>query len=334
MTPSTTGDATGHFTVERRIAADHLTRALRADAQAGLTESPKSLPPKWFYDARGSMLFDRITRLPEYYLTRAERMVLRANAPRVAELTGARTLVELGSGSSEKTRILLDALTAAGTLRRYAPLDVSESALTAAGQALAAAYPGLAITATVADFETDLALPEPSAGPRLVAFLGSTLGNLDTEQRAAFLGRLRQALTTEGDALLLGVDLVKDPARMLRAYDDGQGVTAEFNKNLLTILNRELDADFDPGAFDHRAIWNEEEERMEMRLRARVTHSVKIPTLDLTLDFLRGEDLRTEISVKFRREGLEPELAQAGFTLEHWWTDQQERFAVLLAVPA
>ncbi|MDT0322233.1 L-histidine N(alpha)-methyltransferase [Streptomyces millisiae] len=334
MTPSTTGDATGHFTVERRIAADHLTRALRADAQAGLTESPKSLPPKWFYDARGSMLFDRITRLPEYYLTRAERMVLRANAPRVAELTGARALVELGSGSSEKTRILLDALTAAGTLRRYAPLDVSESALTAAGQALAAAYPGLAITATVADFETDLALPEPSAGPRLVAFLGSTLGNLDTEQRAAFLGRLRQALTTEGDALLLGVDLVKDPARMLRAYDDGQGVTAEFNKNLLTILNRELDADFDPGAFDHRAIWNEEEERMEMRLRARVTHSVKIPTLDLTLDFLRGEDLRTEISVKFRREGLEPELAQAGFTLEHWWTDQQERFAVLLAVPA
>jgi L-histidine N-alpha-methyltransferase len=329
MTPSTTGD----FTLERRIAADHLSRALRADAQAGLTETPKTLPPKWFYDARGSMLFDRITRLPEYYLTRAERMVLRANAARVAELTGAHTLVELGSGSSEKTRILLDALTAAGTLRRYAPVDVSESALTAAGEALAVAYPGLRITATVADFETDLALPEPSAGPRLVAFLGSTLGNLDREQRAAFLGRLRQALT-EGDALLLGVDLVKDPARMLRAYDDGQGVTAEFDKNLLTVLNRELDADFDPGAFDHRAVWNEEEERMEMRLRARVTHSVKIPTLDLTLDFLRGEDLRTEISCKFRREGLEPELAQAGFTLEHWWTDQQERFAVLLAVPA
>ncbi|TDC05432.1 L-histidine N(alpha)-methyltransferase [Streptomyces sp. 8K308] len=330
MAPSTTGD----FTVERRIAADHLARALRADAQAGLAENPKTLPPKWFYDARGSMLFDRITRLPEYYLTRAERMVLRANAVRVADLTGARTLVELGSGSSEKTRILLDALAAVGTLRRYAPLDVSESALTAAGEALATAYPDLRITATVADFETDLALPEPSSGPRLVAFLGSTLGNLDAEQRAAFLGRLRQALDTEGDALLLGVDLVKDPARMLRAYDDGQGVTAEFNKNLLTILNRELDADFDPGAFDHRAVWNEEEERMEMRLRARVTHSVKIPTLDLTLDFLRGEDLRTEISAKFRRDGLEPELAQAGFTLEHWWTDQQKRFAVLLAVPA
>ncbi|GAB2888742.1 L-histidine N(alpha)-methyltransferase [Streptomyces mayteni] len=330
MPNSTTGD----FTVERRVAADHFARALRADVQAGLTENPKTLPPKWFYDARGSMLFDRITRLPEYYLTRAERMVLRANAERIAELTAAHTLVELGSGSSAKTRILLDALTADGTLRRYAPLDVSESALTSAAENLAAAYPGLRITATVADFETDLALPDASDAPRLVAFLGSTLGNLDPEQRAAFLGRLRQALTAPGDALLLGVDLVKDPARMLRAYDDGQGVTAEFNKNLLTVLNRELDADFDPGAFDHRAIWNEEDERMEMRLRARITHTVKIPTLDLTLDFLRGEDLRTEISCKFRREGLEPELTQAGFTLEHWWTDQQERFAVLLALPA
>ncbi|WP_129844112.1 L-histidine N(alpha)-methyltransferase [Streptomyces sp. RFCAC02] len=324
---------TGRYTVDDRLPADHYHRALREDVEAGLTATPRTLSPKWFYDARGSVLFDRITRLPEYYLTRAERMVLRAHAAEIAELTGARTLVELGSGSSDKTRLLLDALTAAGTLERYVPLDVSRAALGEAAESIARAYPALAVTGVLADFEQDLAIPSPAeAGPRLMAFLGSTVGNLDTEQRAAFLSRLRGALTG-GDAVLLGVDLVKDPARMVRAYDDQQGVTADFDKNLLTVLNRELGADFEPGAFDHRAVWNPEEERMEMRLRARVPVSVALKAMDLTVDFARGEEIRTEISVKFRHERLADELSAAGFTLDHWWTDPQERFGVALALP-
>nr|WP_079031901.1 L-histidine N(alpha)-methyltransferase [Streptomyces specialis] len=292
--------------MDTRLPADHFARTLRADVAEGLTAEPKKLSPKWFYDAHGSVLFDRITRLPEYYPARAERMVLRAHAEEIARHTGARTLIELGSGSSEKTRLLIDALTAGGTLKLYAPLDVSETALENAAESLCRDYPDLRVEATVADFGTDLQLPD--AGPRLVAFLGSTLGNLDTDQRAAFLARTRATLTREDDALLLGVDLVKDPKTLIRAYDDAQGVTAAFNKNLLRVLNRELDADFDPGAFDHRAVWNAEAERMEMHLRARVTHTVKIPTLDMTVDFTRGEDLCTEISVKFRQEPLELSL--------------------------
>ncbi len=319
------------ITVDRRLPADHTARALRADAEAALTGRPKRLPPKWFYDEHGSILFDRITRLPEYYLTRAERQILNARAEEIARLTGARTLVELGSGTSAKTRLLLDALTAAGTLKQYAPVDVSGTTLDRAAEAICRDYPGLRVAATVADFETDLPLPEP--GPRLVAFLGSTIGNLGTEERAAFLTRLRSALTGDGDALLLGVDLVKDPATLIRAYDDDQGVTAAFDKNVLRVLNRELDARFDLGAFDHKAVWNAEAERIEMRLRARVAHSVDVPALGLTADFARGEDLRTEISVKFRREPLTEELTRAAFTVPHWWTDPQSRFALLLATP-
>ncbi|WP_326597294.1 L-histidine N(alpha)-methyltransferase [Streptomyces sp. NBC_01803] len=320
------------ISVENRLPADHFARTLRADVAEGLTAQPKKLPPKWFYDAHGSVLFDRITRLPEYYPTRAERMVLRARADEIAQLTGARTLIELGSGSSEKTRLLIDALTAGGTLKLYAPLDVSASALENAAESLCRDYPDLRVAATVADFETDLQLPD--SGPRLVAFLGSTIGNFDTDQRAAFLNRTRATLTREDDALLLGVDLVKDPKTLIRAYDDDQGVTAAFNKNLLRVLNRELDADFDAGAFDHRAVWNAEAEQMEMRLRARVTHTAKIPPLDLTVDFTRGEDLCTEISVKFRHERMMEELTASGFTLTHWWPDPQSRFAILLATPA
>ncbi|MDT0441791.1 L-histidine N(alpha)-methyltransferase [Streptomyces johnsoniae] len=319
------------ITVDRRLPADHAARALRADAESALTGRPKRLPPKWFYDEHGSTLFDRITRLPEYYLTRAERQILNARAEEIARLTDARTLVELGSGTSAKTRVLLDALTAAGTLKQYAPVDVSDTTLDRAAEAISRDYPGLRVAATVADFETDLPLPEP--GPRLVAFLGSTIGNLDTEQRAAFLTRLRAALTGEGDALLLGVDLVKSPTTLIRAYDDDQGVTAAFDKNVLRVLNRELGAGFDLGAFDHKALWNAEAERIEMRLRARVAHSVEIPALGLTADFARGEDLRTEISVKFRREPLTEELTRAAFTVPHWWPDPQSRFALLLATP-
>ncbi|WP_237534336.1 L-histidine N(alpha)-methyltransferase [Streptomyces sp. SID3343] len=323
---------TSRFTLDHRLPADYFTTTLRADVLDGLTAPAKSLPPKWFYDARGSELFEEITHLPEYYPTRAEQEILTRHAPEIAAKTRAATLIELGSGSSRKTRLLLDALTQAGTLVRYVPLDVSDSALVQAGEALCRDYPTLRVAAKVTDFEHDLALAD-EPGPRLLGFLGSTLGNLDGGQRAAFYGTVRRALSAD-DTLLLGVDLVKDPDVLVAAYDDSQGVTAAFDKNVLHVLNRELAADFDPDAFDHRAVWNAAEERIEMHLRSRVTQSVKVRALDLSVDFAKGEDLRTEISVKFRREALTAELDDAGFTVRHWWTDRLARFALLLAVPS
>jgi len=320
------------FTLERRLPRDFFDATLRADVLQGLAEPPRTLPPKWFYDERGSRLFEEITRLPEYYPTRAEQEILTRRAPDIARATRARSLVELGSGSSRKTRLLLDALTAAGTLQRYTPLDVSDSALTEAGEALGRDYPALRISAVVTDFEHDLALTD-EPGPRLVAFLGGTLGNLDTDGRTAFYGALRRTLSAD-DTLLLGADLVKDPAVLVAAYDDSQGVTAAFDKNVLNVLNRELDAGFDPDAFDHLAVWNTAEERIEMRLRSRAQQQVPVKALDLTLDLEAGEEIRTEISVKFRREGLTAELDAAGFTVRHWWTDAAGRFALLLAVPS
>ncbi|UED85827.1 L-histidine N(alpha)-methyltransferase [Streptomyces profundus] len=322
---------TSSVTVHDTLPEDHFAERLHADVRAGLTATPKSLPPKWFYDARGSELFTRITRLPEYYLTRAERQILRAHAPDIATHTRARTLVELGSGSSEKTRVLLDALTAGGTLRAYAPIDVSRTALTEAAESILAAYPGLEVDATVADFDQELPIPD-GPGPRLVAFLGSTIGNFDTAERATFLSRLSAALTPN-DAILIGADLVKSPTTLTRAYDDAQGVTAEFNKNLLRVLNRELDADFDASAFDHVARWDERAERIEMSLKARHGHTVKIPALDLEVGFSQGELLRTELSTKFRRPRLAADLGRSALTPTHWWTDPQNRFTVLLARP-
>ncbi|MGW1024254.1 L-histidine N(alpha)-methyltransferase [Streptomyces sp. NPDC002577] len=321
----------GSFTLTDRLPADYFTTTLHADVRDGLGHAPRTLPPKWFYDKRGSELFEQITRLPEYYPTRAEEEILTRRAPEIAELTRAATLVELGSGSSRKTRLLLDALTAAGTLRRYAPLDVNAPALEEAGRAIRHDYPGLTVSATVADFETDLALSD-EPGPRLLAFLGSTIGNFDTEQRGAFYRTLSHALSSD-DVLLLGADLVKDPEILVRAYDDAAGVTADFNKNVLHILNRELGADFDPDLFDHIALWNTEHERVEMRLRSRTAHTVEIPDLDLTLDLAEGEDLRTELSCKFRRDTLTAELEAGGFTVRHWWTDPAARYALVLAVP-
>nr|BFD94626.1 L-histidine N(alpha)-methyltransferase [Kitasatospora sp. Xyl93] len=320
------------FDLTRLLPADHFSTALRHDVQHGLTSQPKWLPPKWFYDARGSELFEEITRLPEYYPTRAERAILTARAGEIAAATGARTLVELGSGSSEKTRLLLDALRVLGTLETYVPVDVSESALTAAGAALAAEYPGLAVHGVLADFTARLGLP-PEGRPRLVAFLGGTLGNLLPQERAAFLRRLRAALDP-GDFLLLGTDLVKDPAVLVAAYDDSAGVTAEFNRNVLNVLNRELGADFDPDAFEHVALWDAEQEWIEMRLRSLRSQTVKIPALDLPVHFARGEELRTEVSAKFRRERVAGELASAGLRLSHWWTDPEGRFGLSLASPA
>ena len=323
-------------TVEHRLPPDYRARTLRADAAAGLTAAAKTLPPKWFYDAQGSALFEKITELPEYYPTRAERSILRAVATRIAASSGAHVLVELGSGSSDKTRLLLDALRDLGTLRRYVPVDVSESALVAAGDALAAEYPGLDVHAVVSDFEEHLGLPglpapDAATGPRLVAFLGSTIGNMLPAQRAAFLRRVRSQLRP-GDAFLLGTDLVKDPSVLVAAYDDAAGVTAAFNKNVLSVLNAELGADFDPDAFDHVAVWDAEHEWMEMRLRSVAAQQVRVRDIGLTVAFDAGEQMRTEVSAKFRRSGVEAELATAGFAMRSWWTDEAGQFGLSLSV--
>ncbi|MGW0497953.1 L-histidine N(alpha)-methyltransferase [Streptomyces sp. NPDC003007] len=315
------------FHLTRTLAEDATDAALRADVHRGLTGRPKTLPPKWFYDAHGSDLFEKITELPEYYPTRAEREILLARSGDIAAATGARTLVELGSGSSEKTRHLLDALT---DLHTYVPVDVSGSALTQAGQALAAERPELDVHALIADFTAELTLPD-TPGPRLVAFLGGTVGNLLPAERAAFLASVR-ALLAPGDALLLGTDLVKDEEVLVRAYDDGAGVTAAFNKNVLTVINRELGADFEPAAFDHVAVWDTGHEWIEMRLRSRTAQTVKVPALDLAVDFAAGEEMRTEVSAKFRQEGVRAELSAAQLDLTHWWTDGEGRFALSLSV--
>jgi len=320
------------MTTERHLTPGYLERALREDVTRGLTADPKVLPPKWFYDARGSELFEEITRLPEYYPTRRERAILTTAAGEIAELTGADTLVELGSGSSEKTTLLLDALRAHGTLRRYVPVDVSDTALLEASETLVAAYPGLVVHGVIADFEAHLDRL-PGGGRRLVAFLGSTIGNLDPPTRATFLSEIRAGMA-DGDALLLGTDLVKPVERLVAAYDDAQGVTAAFNKNVLSVINRELDADFDVDAFEHRAVWDPQNEWIEMRLRSTRAQTVDVAGLDLRVKFEDGEEMRTEISTKFRRERLEAELAAAGLRLTRWWTDDDGDFGLSLAEPA
>src|SRR6478609_2267220 len=315
--------------VDTYLTADDAAEALRADAELGLTSTPKWLPPKWFYDARGSELFEDITRLPEYYPTRAEREILHARATEIAQRTGAHTLVELGSGSSEKTRLLLDALRHHGSLREFVPLDVSGSALREAVEAITADYPGLAIHGVVGDF-TEHLHRVPGEAPRLVAFLGGTIGNLLPDERASFLQSMR-AVLDGGEWLLLGTDLVKEPDVLVAAYDDAAGVTAEFNRNVLRVLNRELGADFDVEAFSHRAVWDANHEWVEMRLVATREMHVVVPEIGVSVDFARGEEMRTEISAKFRRDGVEAELAAAGFHLDGWWTDPQGRFALSLA---
>src|SRR6266536_1555136 len=312
------------FEIVRCLPTGFLDESLRADALAGLTRSPKQLPPKWFYDERGTELFERITQLPEYYPTRAEREILRARATAIAAVAGTHTLGELGASAADKTRLLLDALRERGTLRRYVPVDVSEAALQAAGRRVLSAYPGLDVHAVVSDFEEHLGLsiaPSPQTGPRMVAFLGSTIGNLLPAERAEFLASLRSGLAP-ADALLLGTDLVKDPAVLVAAYDDDAGVTAAFNKNVLTVLNREL-----------VAVWDSRAEWIEMRLRSRIEQIVKVPALDLAVPFVAGEEMRTEVSAKFRREGVRAELAAAGFGMRCWWTDAEQRFALSLSVP-
>jgi len=317
------------YRIEVHQAPEQLRRDLRRDVGAGLTAVPKELAPKYFYDDRGSDLFDRITRLPEYYPTRAERAILEERAGEIATVSGADTLVELGSGTSEKTRLLLDACAAGGRLRRFVPFDVSEATLRQAAATLAREYAGVDVHAVVGDFEQHLDLL-PAGGRRLVAFLGSTIGNLVPKQRAQFLGDLAAGLQP-GDSLLLGTDLVKDPARLVAAYDDAGGVTAEFNRNVLRVVNRELHADFRPGRFAHVARFDPDEEWMEMRLRSATGQRVAVADLDLVVDYGDGEEMRTEVSAKFRRPGVEAELAAAGLALARWWTDPAGDFAVSLA---
>ena len=313
------------------LAADSAVQALRRDVRDGLTQYPKSLPPKWFYDSVGSDLFDQITRLSEYYPTRAEAEILRARAADIATASEADTLVELGSGTSEKTRIVLDALRNNGSLRRFIPFDVDSSVLKAASNAIGDEYPGIEIDAVCGDFEQHLG-KIPRGGRRLVIFLGSTIGNLTPGPRAQFLSALSDTLQP-GDTLLLGTDLVKDTGRLVRAYDDAAGITARFNKNVLAVVNRELDADFDIDGFEHVARWNTEEERIEMWLRAGASQRVHIGALDLTVDFAAGEELLTEVSSKFRPDGVAAELAAAGLCRTHWWTDPAGDFGLSLSTP-
>jgi L-histidine N-alpha-methyltransferase len=317
-------------TIDVHLDGDDLVRALRHDVVAGLTATPKTLPPKWFYDDRGSQLFDDITRLPEYYPTRREADILQREAATIARASGADTLVELGSGTSTKTRLLLDALRDAGHLRRIVPFDVSEGTLRASCAELAAAYPGVAVHGVVGDFCQHLA-KLPGGGRRMVALLGGTIGNLVPAERSAFLDDVRATMET-GDSLLLGTDLVKDADTLVRAYDDAAGVTAEFNKNVLRVVNHQLGADFDPDRFDHVALWDAGSSWIEMRLRARIAHRVEVPGAGLSVAFAAGEELRTEISTKFRREGVAADLAAAGLDLAHWWTDRRGDFALSLAV--
>jgi L-histidine N-alpha-methyltransferase len=319
--------------VENRVQA-HTGRyldALRADVRAGLTAVPKTLPPKYFYDAHGSELFDEITRLPEYYLTRAETSILERHAGEIAGLSRCESLVELGSGTSAKTRLLLRALLDGGTLREFVPFDVDPAVLTEASDALAAEYPGLRIAPFVGDFESDIGAI-PADGRRTVAFIGSTIGNLEPTARAGFLAQVG-AVLRPGDTFLLGTDLVKDTGRLLRAYDDAAGVTAEFNRNVLVVVNRELDADFDVKEFRHVALWDADHEWIEMRLRAERAQQVTIGDLGLVVSFAEGEELRTEISAKFRRAGIEAELAAAGMRMLRFWTDTGGDFGLTLAEP-
>ncbi|HEV2062742.1 MAG TPA: L-histidine N(alpha)-methyltransferase [Solirubrobacteraceae bacterium] len=306
---------------------------LAEDVLDGLTRPFKELPPKHFYDARGSELFARICELPEYYPTRAERAILEARAEEIVTSTGAEELVEIGSGYATKTRVLLDAMRDAGRLGRYVPFDVSESTLREAGERLADEYPGLDIHGIAGDFERHLdAVPAPEAR-RVVAFLGGTIGNFAPGSRRRFLRSLA-ALLGEGDHLLLGTDLVKDPAVLEAAYDDAAGLTAEFNRNVLRVVNRELGADFDPGRFEHVAFYDREHEWVEMRLRAIERMTVSIPAVDLTVEFAAREELRTEISAKFTASRLEHELRAAGLELVALLTDEDDRFGLSLARPA
>ena len=317
------------ITIDVLLGPDEWNAGLRSDALAGLTATPKTLTPTWLYDDTGSAFYDAITRLPEYYPARTEQSILDRWAPEMVAITGADTLVELGSGTSDKTRSLLDAMAATGTLQRYVPFDVADATLREASSRIATDY-AIEVHGVVGDFRRHL-FAVPTDGVRLFAFLGGTIGNFDPADRARLLSQIATTMVP-GDALLLGTDLVKDHGRLVRAYDDSAGVTAAFNKNVLNVLNNELCADFDLDDFDHVALFDTHHEWIEMRLRSRRRHTVGVPGLGLTLQFDAGEELRTEISTKFRIERIGAELATAGLHVADMWTDPAGDFALTLAV--
>lgn len=314
-------------TLEVYLTPEDLVDALRADVRAGLTSTPKWLSPTWFYDARGSELFEQITELPEYYPTRTERALLRECAVEIADVTAPEILIELGSGSSEKTRLLLRAME--DSLHTYVPQDVSVTALEGAARAIGTEFPGLEVVGVVSDFTGSLH-HLPGGGSRAIAFLGGTLGNLIASARAEFLAGIA-AVLDPGESLILGVGLVTDPAVLVPAYDDAAGVTAQFNLNVLRVLNNQLGADFPLDAFRHVALWDEANQWIEMRLEATRALDVRIEDLDLTVSFAEGEQLRTEISAKFTVDGISRELESAGFAVQKVWTDADQRFALVCA---
>ncbi|MCW2753232.1 MAG: histidyl-tRNA synthetase [Marmoricola sp.] len=311
---------------------DWASGSLVEDVRRGFASHPRALPPKWLYDDQGSELFDEITRLPEYYPFAREHAILTDHAEEIVAASGATTLVELGSGTSEKTRILLDAFAATGTLECFAPVDVSESTLRTAAAQISQRYPGVQVEAVVGDFTLHLA-HLPRHGRRMVAFLGGTIGNLYHEERAAFLGALADVLEP-GDSLLLGTDLVKSADRLIAAYNDDRGVTAEFVLNSLRVLNRELGADFDLDGFSYIPFWDAHMERMDLRLRSEMPQRVTIPGADVVLDLASGEEIRVEISTKFRVSKVAAELEAAGLGVTRVWTDDAGDFALTLAMKA
>jgi L-histidine N-alpha-methyltransferase len=303
------------------------------DVREGLGRKPKELPPKYLYDERGSQLFEQITRLPEYYPTRVEQQILDRVAPEIVSETEPGELVELGPGSARKTHALLDSMLERSQDTTYVPVDVSESAVRELADRLSASYDGIRIHGVVADFERDIERLRANGDRRLVAFLGGTLGNFDRPQRLAFLRRTRAMLGPD-DRLLIGTDLVKDRKRLEAAYNDAAGVTAEFNRNVLRVINANLDGNLEPDRFDHVAVYDELRQRIEMRLRAREAHASRIETLAMDVEFERGEEIRTEISCKFTRRVLEREYAAAGLDLLGWYTDDENLFALSLTGPA
>jgi L-histidine Nalpha-methyltransferase len=320
---------TGHVKVDVHLPPGGPLSGMAADVRIGLTKPFKELSPRYFYDERGSELFEQITTLEEYYPTRAERAILSADAAAiVAAAAQPATLIELGSGSASKTRVLLDAMRDAGCLRAYAPVDISEEITRDTAAAVAREY-GIDVHGLVCDFERDLERI-PLEGPRMIAFLGGTIGNFEPQQRASFLARVANLLGPE-DTFLLGTDLIKDRGTLEAAYNDSQGVTAAFNKNVLAVLNARLGADFDLGAFEHVAFFDEENLFVDIRLRSLRRQLVSIADLDMTVAFERGEEMRTEISTKFARPGLEGIYREAGLDLSDWWTDPEELFGLSLA---
>jgi L-histidine Nalpha-methyltransferase len=324
------GAAAAQIEIQVHLDGDGRAR-MEDDVRRGLTAVPKELPPKYFYDERGSLLFEQITELPEYYPTRTERAILAERSGEIVAAAGhPASLVELGSGSAAKTRHLLSAMHEARCLRTYVPLDISPEITAATAKALVAEYPGLAVHGLVCDFEHDLERVPAGDGGRLVAFLGGTIGNLYPGPRAEFLARVA-TLLEPGDHLLLGTDLVKDTARLEAAYDDSAGVTAEFNKNVLRVLNRELGADFELDRFAHVARYDDEHARMDIGLRSLSDQVVRLTGLDMAVEFGAGETMRTEISAKFTRPALEAAYAEAGLTLAGWYTDPAHDYALSLA---